>query len=245
MYSTIFTPNGVIQTTVTGQLGLLMQIEMVELAGFGVLSANTDGQVTRVPRTRYDEFIAVIREWERLTNFETEETRYSGLFSRDVNNYIAVKELEPGKNRPEIKTKGAYSEEGSAQKSVLSKNPTSLICTDAVQEFLATGQKIEETVRTCRNIERFITVRNVKGGAHKDGWFLGKTVRWYYANGIDGEINYVSTGNKVPDSEGAKPYMELGPLPDDINYEYYERKAYAMLREIGYFGGVSRQKSLF
>lgn len=245
MYSTIFTPNGVIQTTITGQLGLLMQIEMIEQAQFEVLSANTDGQVTRVPKRRYDEFKGIVGSWERATGFKTEETRYSGLFSRDVNNYIAVKELVAGKNRPEVKAKGAYSEEGSAQKSVLSKNPTNLICSDAIQELLAVGTKIEETIRECRDIRRFVTVRNVKGGAHKDGWFLGKTVRWYYAKGMNGEINYVTTGNKVSDSEGAKPYMELGAFPDDIDYEVYERRAYEMLRKMGYYGGLTRQKSLF
>ena len=34
-----------IQTTVTGQLALLMLIENIELAGFTVVSANTDGIV--------------------------------------------------------------------------------------------------------------------------------------------------------------------------------------------------------
>lgn len=244
-YSTIFTPNGVIQTTVTGQLGLMMPIEMANQAGFEVLSANTDGFVTRVPKRRYDEFRGIVGMWERMTGFQTEETVYSALYSRDVNNYLAVKQMEPGKNRPEVKTKGAYSERGSAQNSVLSKNPETLICSDAVKELLAVGTPIEETIRSCRDIRRFVTVRNVRGGAHKDGWFLGKVVRWYYAKGVRGEINYVTTGNKVPNSEGAKPYMELGLFPDDVDFEYYERKAYGMLRDIGYFGGISRQKSLF
>ena len=93
------------------------------------------------------------------------------------------------------------------------------------------------------------TVRNVRGGAHKDGWFLGKTIRWYYAKGVRGEINYVMSGNKVPNSEGAKPYMEMSikpeDFPEDINYEYYIRKAYEMLSDLAYYGNKPVQTTMF
>ncbi len=112
-------------------------------------------------------------------------------------------------------------------------------------KMLSDGVPIEKTIRECKDVRRFVVVRKVQGGAHKDGWYLGKAIRWYYAKNIDGTINYIMSGNKVPNSEGAKPYMELGAFPDDIDYEYYERKAYKMLTELGFFGGITRQKSLF
>lgn len=256
-WSTIFAPKLLIATTVTGQLGLLMEIKMYEDAGFTVLSANTDGVVVRVPFARLGEFRAIKRRWQDLTKLTLEETHYAAIYSRDVNNYIAVKyeetkekdaDGEPIWNYNKIvgcKPKGAYSERGSAQNSVLSKNPETLICSDAVMKVLAEGIPIEQTIRGCRDIRRFVVVRKVQGGAHKDGWYLGKAIRWYYAKGVDGEINYIMSGNKVPNSEGAKPYMEIGDFPNDIDIEYYERKAYKMLTELGYFGGITRQKSLF
>ncbi len=228
IYSTVYAPKLLIQTTMTGQLGLLLLIEAVELGGFTVISANTDGFVTKVPKKRYDDFVAICQAWERQTGFETEETRYRALYSRDVNNYIAVKE------DGSCKAKGAYSERGSALNSPLSKNPEALICTDAVQAFLSEGKSIEETIRDCRDVRRFVVVRNVRGGGHKDGWYLGKVVRWYYANDVTGIIQYVGSGNKVSNSEGGKPLMELDGFPDDVKYSTYVERAYSILEDIGY-----------
>lgn len=240
VYSTIFSPNLLIQVTITGQLAILMLIEMIEQAGIPVVSANTDGAIIKCPKRMGNVLGNVIAMWEAITNLQTEETQYAAVYSRDVNNYIAVKK------DGECKAKGTYSERGSAQNSTLSKNPESLICSDAVKALLSKGTDVEDTIRSCRDIRRFVTVRNVRGGAHKDGYFLGKTIRWYYAKGVRGEINYVMSGNKVPNSEGAKPYMELSPdFPEDVNHEYYIRKAYDMLRDIGYYGNKPVQMDMF
>lgn len=239
IYSTLFSPNLLIQVTVTGQLAILMLIEMIEAANIPVVSANTDGAVIKCPKDRYDDLNAVVQMWEQLTSLETEETRYFAIYSRDVNNYIAIKE------DGSCKAKGTYSERGSAQNSIMSKNPETLICSDAVQALLSKGVDIEETIDNCKDIRRFVSVRNVRGGAHKDGYYLGKTVRWYYAKGVEGEINYLTSGNKVPNSEGAKPCMELpDDFPNDIDYEFYYRRAYGMLTDLGYYGNATRQAAL-
>lgn len=238
-YSTIYAPKLLIQTTMTGQLSLLMLIEMIELAGIPVVSANTDGIILKTPKRLGNMLPAVIAEWEAKTGFLTEKTEYAAVYSRDVNNYIAVK------HDGTCKAKGAYSERGSAWNSPISKNPETLICSDAVQAFLTSKTPIEDTVRACQDIRRFVTVRNVRGGAHKDGWYLGKVVRWYYASDVRGTIQYIMSGNKVPNSDGAKPCMELPEeLPNDINYEWYIDKAFGMLDDIGYFN-KARQVSLF
>jgi len=80
-----------------------------------------------------------------------------------------------------------------------------------------------------------VSVRTVKGGAVKDGVFLGKSIRWYYKAGEEGEIIYADSGNKVPRSEGATPLMDLpSTFPQDIDYEWYEKEAERMLVDIGY-----------
>lgn len=250
MYSTIYAPKLLIQTTMTGQLALLMLIEAVELARIPVISANTDGFIVKCPRARYDEFIAIVRMWEAHTHFKTEETRYKAVYSRDINNYIAVKEKggDPKSRwfdeQLGCKAKGTYCERGSAGNSVLSKNPEALVCSDAVLALVATGVPIEDTIRACTDIRRFVLVRNVKGGAHKDGYYLGKVVRWYYAKDVHGIIRYILSGNKVPNTEGAKPYMELTDFPEDVNYSFYVDRAYGMLDDIGYFNR-GKQRSLF
>ena len=66
-----------------------MLIERIELLGIPVVSANTDGVIVKCPKVRQTELNAVISKWETDTGFETEETRYTAIFSRDVNNYFA------------------------------------------------------------------------------------------------------------------------------------------------------------
>lgn len=254
MYSTIYSPRLLLQVTITGQLCLMMLIEAIEAIGISVVSANTDGIVIKCPRHREAELNAVVAEWERTTSLETEETRYKMTCSRDVNSYIAVKE-EPGDptspyfdERMGVKSKGAgvYCERGSALNSPLSKNPEYLILNDALVALVATGQRIEDTINACNDIRRFVAVKNVRGGGHQDGQYLGKVVRWYFAQGSFSEINYTGSGNKVGGTDGAKPLMELpDEMPDDLNRQWYIEKAYETLDKVGFFGGKSEQTALF
>lgn len=239
-YSVLYAPDLLIQVTVTGQLSLLMLIERLELVGIHVVSANTDGIVIKCPTARQGECDAIVKQWEQETGFETEDTQYLAVFSRDVNNYIAVKKKFDKATKQWLyqpdgcKTKGAYaSPEKSSDR--LHKNPTNEICVDAVLALLTKGTPIMTTVRACTDIRKFVSVRTVSGGAVKDGVFLGKSIRWYYAAGETGEIVYAKNGNKVPRSEGARPVMDIpSDFPQDVDYEWYEREAGRMLEDIGY-----------
>lgn len=253
MYSTLYSPKLLIQTTITGQLCLLMLIEAIEYIGINVISANTDGIIIKCPRDREDELAHIIAGWENWTNFETEETRYKMVCSRDVNSYAAVKEEggDPGgrflDEKLGVKTKGAgvYCERGSALNSVLSKNPEYLIINDALVQLFANGKPVEETINECQDIRRFIAVKNVRGGGHQDGLYLGKVVRWYFANANFSEINYVASGNKVGGTDGAKPLMELpDEMPGDVNRRWYIEKTYDTLDKVGFFGNRTNQATL-
>jgi len=227
-YSLFYSPKLMVQVTITGQLSLLMLIESIEGIGISVVSANTDGIIIKCPESRKADLNAVIQLWEKRCSFETEETEYLSVHSRDVNNYIAVK--TDGK----AKTKGVYSEKGSAGNSRLSKNPEALVCADAAIAFITKGTPIEDTILKNLDLTRFVVVRNVKGGGHKNGVYLGKVVRWYYAKGELESIRYVNTGNSVANSEGGKPCMDLPPtFPTDIDYDRYIARAYEILYETG------------
>ncbi len=231
VWSVFYSPDNTIQMTVSGQLALLMLIEMFELAGIPVISANTDGIVKLVHKDKRETKAQIIKYWESISGFTTEETKYSQYYARDVNAYFAVK-LDGG-----IKKKGnPYAEVGSQSGTQLDVNPTVQICSDAVGALLSKGVPIEQTIRECRDFTRFVNIRQAKApGAHKNGVYLGRVLRWYYANGVTGAIQTVQANNTVAGSEGAKPCLDLPEsFPDDINYGWYIKYAREILEDIGH-----------
>lgn len=236
-WSTLYSPDLLMTVTITGQLSLLMLIECLELCGIKVCSANTDGIVVKCRKDQRGIMLRVFHEWEKETGFATEETEYAGIYSRDVNNYIAVK--TDGKT----KAKGAYfnpwqSDEYKYER--FKKNPVGAISVDAVVDFLAKGVPVKETIAKCADIRKFVSVRTVRAGGVKDGVYLGKVVRWYHAIGETGHIVYAKTGNKVATTDGARPLMDLpATVPADLDRSYYETEAVKILAEIGVIPGFS------
>ena len=220
-YSFLYSPDLMIQTTITGQLALLMLIEQVTAVGARVVSANTDGIVIHGNKSIYNDVLDVCFDWELQTGYELEETPYTAIYSANVNNYIAVKDKG-------VKCKGWYAPSG------LSKNPTNVICVDAVIEHIVNNIPIEQTIKSCNDVTKFLTVRAVKGGGEWQGKYLGKVVRWYQStNGAP--ITYKTNGNKVAKSDGAKPLMDLpNTLPTDIDYQVYINEAKNILEVIGH-----------
>jgi hypothetical protein len=231
-FSALYAPNLMIQVTITGQLALLMFIERLIKYGIKVVSANTDGVVSWVPVELEGQFQAIVFDWEMETGLQTEEVNYTSLHSRDVNNYIAI--TPDGK----AKRKGAYAPTGPGQKGAmgLKLNPTGEISTEAVIAFLTKGTPILTTIQACTDIRKFIHIRRVNGGAN-DAYdeYIGKAIRWYYSvETSDHTIHSRSTGNTVARSAGAKPIMELPEdFPHDVDFEWYERDAFAMLQDLG------------
>jgi len=242
-YSILYSPDLLIQVTVTGQLSLLMLIERLELAGIHVVSANTDGIVVKCLRSRQAEMEAIVKQWEADTQYETEATRYLGLYSRDVNSYVAVKEGFDKKTKQwtgkadGTKNKGAFANPWTGSKNPadkLHKNPSAQICVTAVERYLLNRTPLLTTIAACRDIREFVYVRKVKGGAVQGSEYLGGSVRWYYSTEERPEMVYASSGNRVPKSQGAKPLLELPQqFPDDVDFEWYEREAVKQLETLG------------
>lgn len=223
-FSALYAPDLLIQTTITGQLSLLMLIEMLEDKGISVVSANTDGIVVHFPKALQRTYEEVCWEWELRTSYELEFTDYRALYSRDVNSYIAIK---PDGS---IKGKGAFADP------TLMKNPQFVIINDAIKAYLGRGTPIESTVMSCQDVTKFLMVRSVTGGAVWNDTYLGKAVRFYYSNAVDPEtcIRYAKNGNKVPISDGSVPMMELTSfVPKDMDRARYIRMAKETLKDFG------------
>lgn len=223
-YSTLYAPGLMIQVTITGQLALLMLIESLALTpGITVISANTDGVTCRYPRATEDRMMAIVREWESRTGFQLERANYRGLYSRDVNNYIAIK------TDGEVKTKGVY-----GKGLPLHKNPYAQICSQAVIEKVLLDAPIEGTVYAARDVRKFVCVRKVAHGATWKGQPLGRFIRWYYGKYELESIHDSINNYLVPDTEGAVPLMTLpNEIPRDLDREWYVREAEAMYKVLG------------
>ena len=156
-YSVLFAPEMLIQTTISGQLSILMLIEWLEHYGIPVVSANTDGIVIKCPRHLIATSDWLISEWEKRTGLTMETEDYVALYARDVNAYFAIKTPD------DIKRKGEYAKASLVGK----KSPDSEICSDAVAAYLAEGIPLLYTISACRDITKFVTIQKVAGGAVK------------------------------------------------------------------------------
>ena len=251
-YSILYAPELLIQVTLTGQLILLMFIERLELAGITVVSANTDGIVSLVPVDKEHIFQEIVKGMQRDTGFTTEETEYSALYSRDVNNYIAVK--TPDKDGVvKLKGKGVFGNpwHPDNKKDAIfrfHKNPVALVCVDAIYELMKTNKPIRQSLVECKDITKFVIVRKVNEGAVKPYRkpdaplyeyerleYLGESIRWYYSTNADTDLIIAKNGNSVPKSMGAMPLMTLpDTIPGDIDYDWYESETESMLKSIAY-----------
>ena len=201
-----------------------MLIEMLESVGATVVSANTDGVVVFAPKRLEQAVLDATEEWQILTSYDLERSDYRSLHSRDVNNYIAVK---PDGS---VKRKGAFAEPG------LMKNPQFTIVTDAIAAHLSGSADYRDVIRECRDLKKFVMLRRVTGGAVWRDQPLGKAVRFYYSTDVspDETISYAKNSNKVPQSDGARPCLDLPEaFPDDVDVERYVGMARKLMGEMG------------
>lgn len=102
-FSFMYDPRYTMATTVNGQLMLCMLAEwLLTVPTLQIIAINTDGISYKIHRSQL-EHAEIIRDiWMRRTRLVLEEVRYSRMWIRDVNSYIA--ESDGG----ELKLKGAF-----------------------------------------------------------------------------------------------------------------------------------------
>ena len=170
-HSSIFDPKSTYSTTIIGQMGLLMLIEALEGNGFHVISANTDGVTSMVPKKDIELFRSTCSAWEKTTAFNLEETFYTSYVREHVNSYIAFKE-------DGIKTKGWF-EEGR-----LNAKHDQNIVKKAVIEYFAKGTPVEDTITASKNIHDFVYYYKSRGKfvCYHGGNKQQRINRWYVSN---------------------------------------------------------------
>lgn len=216
-WSRFYDPECLINVTLTGQLALLLAIEKLESAGIKVISANTDGFVSVVPKHKYEEYEEICKSWERITQLDLENNFYKSLYSIDVNNYIAIHK------------DGTHKAKGIFAKTTLMKNPAGYISKLAVIERLKNGTDIKETISKCKDLSMFVICRKVTGGAVWKGKEIGSIVRWVHSKNGE-QISYLENGNKVSLSEQALVVQNFPEIfPKCLDYDRYVQDAQEIL----------------
>ena len=141
------------QVTINGQLFLLMLIEKLELAGIHVISANTDGIVTVVPRKLEKTADDICHWWEKHLGLELEFTYYTKYVTEGVNSYLTIKRGGSCKFKGRMNPKMFLED--------LSKGYNSPIVAKCITEYFINGTPVMETLRNAKSILDFCRTQNV------------------------------------------------------------------------------------
>lgn len=245
-----YDPFGMNKVTIGNQFEILMLIEMLELDNFHVLSANTDGVVTIVDKTRESAYKTICEKWELLigNNVEgkLEYTYYDTFVQLSVNSYLALKTDDPKYPMTydeRIKTKNDFTVDVE-----IHKNKSNNIISRALMNYFLHGTNPKVFILAHRNIYDFCGCVRSKGA-----WFLKeegmvggeiinnllqKTVRYYMSKSGNKIVKHNPDGRKIQTEAGKcrqtifnqyvdKPWDEYA-----IDYDYYIDEVYTMINLI-------------
>lgn len=241
----MYDPQVTMFVTITGQLALLMLAERIGEIGIKIVSANTDGLLLLYDKTKKEKLSEVLKEWEKNTGYELENTLYKKYVQTSVNDYIAIKEDGKLKKKGDFLT---YSE--------LHKNKSRRILPIAWEKYFVEGIPVEKTIRKHSNIFDFcIAVKASKDyhyelvdtkTAQKDHYH--RLVRYYISTrgkkllkikNPDSEKpgNDISECEAPDTSRNYIPLCKIYNIHDVasihyIDYEYYIRKAQDVIDNI-------------
>lgn len=172
-HSPFFDAMYTMKITINGQLSLCMLVEqLIKVPGLRMIQCNTDGITFHCPVEYLDHANNLRIWWEKVTQLELEEVRYSRFFIRDVNNYIA--EYEGGG----VKRKGAYE-----YKREWHKDHSSLVVQKAVEAHMLRGEDIAAFIFSHTDPFDFM----IRGKVNRDA-----SLQLIYQNGYERK-----TGNTI------------------------------------------------
>ena len=248
-YNALYDPLMANNICVTGQLALLLLIEMLE-AHCQLIQSNTDGLIVKLASLDDYELIDdICWEWEQLTGvklaFDPIITR---IYQKDVNNYLFINE------DGEVESKGAYVKSLSALDNDLP------VVNRALKEYMVNGTPVEDTINSAEELVDFQKIVKLSSKynyvLHNDKQYRNKCYRVFASKSERDGIIYkvklrerkVEAGLSVPDTPKMdkfantpeRCFMENGDIrgkkvPSNLDRQYYIDLAHERLRQ---FGGV-------
>jgi len=240
-------PEGLLKCCMSNQIEILMLIEAMEMAGFGVLSGNTDGITVMYPESRREEFLNICKEWEeKVGNVEMgklEETPFVQVWQENVNHYIAKKK-DGG-----VKKKGRF-----ATEFLMNKNKSGQVINKAMEAYFIHGIDPMIFIRNHKNIFDFCIGRKAAGNLHyEEEWtengrrmtkkhkklvryFVSKKGTVLWKRGLDFNDQPMNNQCEAPTELGQPhiTYFNKAWKADDygIDYDYYIHKTLKRIDKI-------------
>ncbi len=235
--SILFDPYITYGVTINCQLYMLKLVEMLTEAGIKVVSANTDGVVSKVYNTQKDVYDKVCSDWQIMFNQTLEFTQYVKYIRSDINNYISIK---PGNK---IKAKGRFLNEVD-----LAKGYIHPVVTKGVYEYFINGIKPNDFLHNHDNIYDFcIAIKVGKqftveyqslNNSELSRKQLTLTNRFYISN-TGGAIVKIRKDNGQVNNLAAGEYVRLFnkfyrvPMKEyDIKYNFYKGKIMEVINNV-------------
>jgi hypothetical protein len=227
-YSPLRSIPDALRVTVNGQLMLLMLIEQLEIAGFKILSSNTDGVTVDADKTTMKKLPAIMKEWEQTTGHILETAEFTRYCRRDVNAYLAL--LSNG----EVKRKGAFTPWP------LTGKWDGVIVKTAAEKFLMNDIPPEKTIEEHTKLMDFLYYQRVKNGGsiYHGKQLVGKIARWYVTHAgegqpikrknPDGSLDGIPNGKSAILALDVRGHDVFG-IPKDLSHEYYIGQAWKLI----------------
>ena len=243
-YNALYDPLMANNICVTGQLALLLLIEMLE-AHCTLIQSNTDGLIVKLHSLDDYELIDdICWEWEKMTNVKLAfDPIITKIYQRDVNNYLFIN--EDGK----VEAKGGEVKE-------LSNLDNDLpIVNKALREYMVNGTPVEETINNASDLIDFQKIVKLSGKYnyvyHNGREYRNKCYRVFASKSDQDGIIYkvklrtkkIEAGLTVPDTPKMDKFANTPDqcflsngdirgvkVPDNLDRNYYIELANTRLR---------------
>ena len=236
-FSPFYDPRFTMAITLNGQLLLCMLAEaLLKVDGLKIIQVNTDGISSVFKKRDYDKVKSIYMKWMNITGLDLEESRYSEMYIRDVNNYIA--RFESGS----VKLKGAYD-----YRVDYHQNHDALVVRKAVEAHLIDGQDISGYIKNHRDVFDFYLATKVPRSSRlieRDGEkdTLTQSTCRYFVSVTGSELIKIMPALK---RDGFEREFQVqagwlcttanrvdGSMPNDINLDYYIEQANKLVTEL-------------
>lgn len=174
-YSWLYDPVAVLKIRINGQLLLLKLTEMLLKIGARLKQLNTDGILYVIPKDA--DYQSVLTEWESLSKLTLETEEYEAFYQYAINDYIAIgKGYKDTHDKKLIKQKGLFIDSVK-----LGKGMQPMIIPEALNAYFTDGIPVEQTIKNCRDINKFITYQKAdkKFSVEYKGELISRINRYY------------------------------------------------------------------